>query len=100
MWLLITRPPRPDANVWPGRRFVAALDALAWPLLAVWLIRRVDVPVGLVGPFTIAMAAVLGLERLHRAVCRNHRYWCTTWRFAKVVGGLLLIGFVMKIAML
>jgi hypothetical protein len=28
MWLLVAREPRPDAPDWPGRRMLAALDAV------------------------------------------------------------------------
>ncbi len=31
MWMLFARAPPPDAPYWPGRRWWAALDALAWP---------------------------------------------------------------------
>ena len=37
MWLLVAREPRPDAPDWPGRRLLAAVDAVAWPLLWVLL---------------------------------------------------------------
>ena len=38
MWLLVAREPRPDAPDWPGRRLLAAIDAVAWPLMWVLLI--------------------------------------------------------------
>lgn len=99
MCLLVAREPRPDAPDWPGRRLLAAVDAVAWPLLWVLLIRQVSGPAGLVGPFVTALAVLLGLGRLHRALCVNHRYWFTTWRWGKVLGAMLLIGAVLKIAM-
>jgi hypothetical protein len=99
MWLLVAREPRPDAPDWPGRRLLAAVDAVAWPLLWVLLIRHVPGPAGLVGPFVTALAVLLGLGRLHRALWENHRYWFTTWRWGKVLGAMLLIGFVMKLSM-
>ena len=39
MWLLVAREPRPDAPDWPGRRLLAAVDAVIWPLMWVLLIR-------------------------------------------------------------
>jgi hypothetical protein len=99
MWLLVAREPRPDAPDWPGRRLLAAVDAVAWPLMWVLLIQQVPGPAGLVGPFVTALAVLLGLGRLHRALWVNHRYWFTTWRWGKVLGAMLLIGAVMKLSM-
>ena len=31
MALMFVREVRPDAHVWPGRKLLALLDALAWP---------------------------------------------------------------------
>jgi hypothetical protein len=99
MWLLVAREPRPDAPEWPGRRLLAAFDAVAWPLMWVLLIQQVPGPPGLVGPFVTALAVLLGLGRLHRALWVNHRYWFTTWRWGRVLGAMLLIGAVMKLSM-
>lgn len=100
MWLLVAREPRPDAPDWPGRRVLAAVDAVAWPLLWVLIFRNSPEPVGLVGPFVAAVAVLCAMGRLHRALWVNHRYWFTTWRWGNVVGALLLMGAVMKVAML
>jgi len=99
MWLLVAREPRPDAPDWPGRRLLAAVDAVVWPLLWVLLIQQVPGPTGLVGPFVTALTVLLGLGRLHRALWENHRYWFTTWRWGKVLGAMLLIGAVLKLSM-
>jgi len=37
--------------------------------------------------------------RLHRAIWNNHRYWFTTWRWDRIVGALLLMGEVLKLAL-
>ena len=100
MWLIIAREPRPDALTGPGRTLLPAADALLWPLAWIWIVRQVPGPVGLVGPFVMAVATLCALGRLHRALCVNHRYWFTTWRWGKGLGGLLLMGAVMKLAML
>ena len=97
MWLLVAREPRPDAPDWPGRRLLAAVDAVVWPLLWVWVFRHAPEPVGLVGPFVTAMAVLLGLGRLHRALRVNHRYWFTTWRWGRVAAALLVVGAVLKV---
>ena len=99
MWLLVAREPRPDAPDWPGRRMLAAVDAVVWPLLGALLILHAPEPVGLVGPFVTAMAVLLGLRRLHRALWVNQRYWFTTWRWGKVMVAMLLIGAVLKVTM-
>jgi hypothetical protein len=78
---------------------LAAVDAVAWPLVWVLLILQVPGPAGLVEPFVTALAVLLGLRRLHRALWVNHRYWFTTWRWGKVLGAMLLIGAVMKLSM-
>lgn len=99
MWLLVAREPRPDAPDWPGRHLLAAVDAVVWPLLWVWVFRHAPEPVGLVGPFVPAMAVLLGLGRLHRALRVNHRYWFTSWRWGRVVAALLVVGAVLKVTM-
>jgi hypothetical protein len=99
MWLLVAREPRPDAPEWPGRRLLAAIDAVAWPLLWILLIRQAPQPVGAVGPFFTALAVLICVGRLHRAVWVNHRYWFTTWRWGKVTAAMLLIGVVLKLSM-
>jgi hypothetical protein len=98
MWLIVAREPRPDAPDWRGRRLLAAVDAVAWPVLWVLLIRHAPEPAGLVGPFATALAVLLGLGRLHRAIAVNHRYWFTTWKWGKVAVALLIVGAVLKIA--
>jgi hypothetical protein len=99
MWLLVTRHPRPDAPTWPGRRWLAALDATVWPLLWVLLMHHLPAPVGLVGPVVNAVATLSAMGRLRRALWLNHRYWFTTWRWGKVAGALLLMGAVLKLSM-
>jgi hypothetical protein len=99
MWLLVLREPPPDAPVWRGRHFWAAIDAIAWPVAWVVLIRQVPLPVGIVGPVIFALAVVLGLGRLHCALWMNHRHWFTTWRWGRRVGAMLLIGAVLKLSM-
>ena len=99
MWLLVAREPRPDAPYWPGRCWLAVVDAALWPLLWVLLFRHAPEPVGLVGPFVTAVAVLCAIGRLHRAIWVNHRYWFTTWRWGRVVAGLLVMGAMMKVAM-
>ena len=98
MWLLVAREPRANAPYWTGRRWLAAVDAVAWPLLWVLLLGQIDVPVGILGPMIVAAALFSSAERFRRAVWVNHRYWFTTWRWGRIVTGLLVIGLVLKLA--
>jgi hypothetical protein len=99
MWIVITRPPRPEASIWPGRRALAAIDAVAWPLMWVVAVRHVPASTGLVGPVACSIAALSGVTRLHRALWANERYWFTTWRWSKIAAAMLLMGWVLKLAM-
>ena len=74
MWLLVARPPQPDAPGWPGRRGLAAIDALLWPLLWVVVVSHVPVVVGLVGPFVV---------RSRRNPATRSRHIPATWRGAQ-----------------
>jgi hypothetical protein len=96
MWLLVAREPMPDAPYWLGRCLLAAVDALAWPLLWVLAFSEVPASVGLVGPFVSAVAFLCGLGRLHRALWLNHRYQFTTWRWGRFAAAFILLGLVMK----
>ena len=99
MWLLVARAPPPDAPYWPGRRLLAAVDALAWPLLWVVVFSHAPKPVGLVGPFVAAVALLCAMRRLHRALFLNHRYRFATWRWGRVGAGLLVIGIITKLTL-
>ena len=99
MWLVVAREPKPDVPYWPGRRLLAAVDALVWPLLWVLVFSHAPKPVGLVGPFVATVALLCALGRLHRALWVNHRYWFTTWRWGRIAAALLLMGVVLKLMM-
>ena len=96
MWLLVAREPVPDAPYWPGRRRLAALDAVAWPAAWAMLFTQLPAPAGVVGPMIAAIALIAGLGRVRRAVWENHRYRFTTWRWAGIIAPLLLVGLVLK----
>lgn len=98
MWLLVAREPRANAPYWTGRRWLAAIDAVAWPLFWVLLLGHLDEPVGIVGPMVVAVALLFSAERIHRAVWVNHRYWFTTSRWSRIAGVLMVLGIVLKFA--
>ena len=98
MWLIVAREPLPDKAYWHGRVWLAVADAVAWPVVCSLFALRAPMPSGLIGPMVVALSVLFGLNRLHRAVWLNHRYRFTTWRWGKVAAGLMVIGFVMKLA--
>lgn len=98
MWLVLARTPRPDARYWPGRRLLALVDAVAWPAGWIGLAAYLPQPVGIVGPMVVALAVLSSIGRVYRATWRNHRYHFTTWRWGRILLGLLLLGAVIKLS--
>lgn len=97
MIVLMQREPRPDAPYWPGRRLLAALDAVGWPLGWVVLVHQYPQTAGLVVPVSI-VAALCAFFRLCGAIFNNHRYWFTSWWVARFFALLALVGIVTKLA--
>lgn len=96
MWLVLAPRIRPDARVWPGRRLVSAIDALAWPAGVASCIATAPADTGVVGMVGIAYCGLLGVRRLMRAVFANERYRITTVWLARLVAPLLLVGVVVR----
>ena len=97
MWILFVRAPRPDAPYWPGRRWLAAIDALLWPGALVVLILLAPVSGGVVG-LTVAAGAIVAMPfRLQRSLWRNERYAFTASRWAMPLLWLLAMGIVLKL---
>jgi hypothetical protein len=92
MWLVFARAPLPDAPYWPGRRLLAVVDAVVWPVAWVALAMHLSHPAGIAAPVVVALAVLSAVVRVHRAACQNHRYHFTTLRWGRVVAGLLLVG--------
>ena len=99
-WLVVEREPAPDLAYWPGRRWLAALDALAWPAIGFVLLILLPGRAGLVLPVVGALLTLVGIARLRTAVWMNHRYRFVTWRLGKIVFALLVIGGALKLALL
>lgn len=99
MWIVLAREAEPDAAYWPGRRGLAALDAVLWPLL--WLAGTASVmpSLGLVGPIIIVLALVSLVSRLRRAWWVNARYRFTTRRWGRGLALLVLCGVVLRICL-
>lgn len=98
MWLLIARAPLPDAPQWPGRRILALLDAVFWPLFVAFSVVSLSNVLGLVGQVALAACASVAAKRATRAISRNERYRFTTVRVVKLLAVLLAIGALLKIA--
>lgn len=99
MWILFARAPRPDAIVWPGRRLLAAIDAIVWPAAVVWALLSVPGASGVAGPVLGAIAVLAAFPRLRRALWSNQRYRFTTWWVFRLLVVLLAIGFAMKLVL-
>jgi hypothetical protein len=57
-------------------------------------------PAGIVGPMVNALAVLSAIGRVHRAARQNHRYHFTTWCYGRAVLGLVLLGLVLRVALL
>ena len=99
VFLLISREPRPEFAYWPGRRVLAALDAMVWPSAVAVIVAASPLNVGAFGAVVIVVAAYFGAQRLYRALWMNQRYRFTTWVWGKRLGALLLLGLLLKVAL-
>jgi hypothetical protein len=100
MWLLFARAPPPDVHVWPGRRALAFVDAVAWPAGLAALVLSASFPSGVAGMSAVAFCAVAAIPRAHRAVAENHRYHFTTWRWGRRLAIVLAFGYALKLAVM
>ena len=99
MWLLFARVPRPDATYWPGRRWFAALDAVAWPAAAGWALNQIPGSGGLVLAMTTALLLAAAGRRLFIALLANHRYHFTTVRWARALACAVVVGALLKLGL-
>ena len=97
MWLSFARAPPPDAPYWPGRRWLAAVDAVAWPLAIVSVVFAVPGGRGLLQAFSVALLVLSAGRRIYTALAANHRYHVTTWRWARLLAVLLTLGALIKV---
>jgi len=98
MWLILTRPARPDAPMWPGRKALALADALAWPAMWILAIANVPAATGAVGYVLVAVASLVAVRRMARAIWTNERYRFSTVRWARVVATLIFFAIAIKVA--
>jgi len=97
MWLLLTRAPPPDAADWPGRRLLAAIDAVGWPASIFCGLNRIAATGGIVVPVAKVVVAAWALRGLTTALLANHRYRFTTWKIGRPILWLLLMGAALKL---
>ncbi len=100
MWLWLVREAPADVPYWPGRRWLACVDAVGWPCVWILMVHQAPEPVGLFGPFVGATALLCALGRLHRAFFANHHYRFTTWRWGRIAVALMLIGALLKLMLM
>lgn len=97
MWLFYARAPAPDARPWPGRRCLAVVDAMAWPLVAAAFVAGLPFDGGIVGSVTSAACAFIALRRAARALWRNEKYRFTTSHVGIPLVVLLAMGIALKV---
>ena len=102
MWVVHVREPAPDMPYWSGRRWLAALDAMAWPAVAFWLLNQAQAQGQgrVVLPFAGVVLAAIALSRAMTAIWTNHRYRFTSVLVAWIAFILLVVGAVLKFALL
>jgi hypothetical protein len=99
MWMLFARTPSPDVPYWPGRRWLAAFDAVAWPTVAWGALNHVPDRRGHVLTFVMALLVVSAARRLYAALLVNHRYHFTTWPWGRVLAWTLAVGALLKLGL-
>ena len=97
MWVLFARAPPPDAPYWPGRRWLAAVDAVVWPGAVWYWLSQFAGTGGLVLALAMALLVVSMGRRLFTALLVNHRYRFTTWRWGRALGWMVVFGALLKL---
>lgn len=98
MWILIARAPRPDAPYWRGRRTLALVDAVFWPILVATGLNHLALSAGLAGSVLMAACVLIGARRVSIAMWDVGQYRFITARIAVPLVVLLAIGAVLKLA--
>ena len=96
MWLLFTRAPPPDAPYWPGRRWLAAVDALVWPGLCWLLLGQIEEAGGLVVSLLKSLLVLSAARQLHVALLMNHRYHFRMWRWGWCLARIVSIAALLR----
>src|SRR5262245_24789278 len=99
MFIAFAHTVLPDAVVWPGRRVLAVVDAVLWPVIGAHLLVVNRLDAGAFGGVLVTILGVLAIARTHRAFLRNERYRFTTWTWGRWLAWLLASGWLLKLAM-
>jgi hypothetical protein len=97
MWIVLSRGAPIDMPYWPGRRLLATIDAVAWPFLWIAVLRHLPTEHALIAPVVSATALLVAIGRVRNAVWRNERYCFTTWRWGRILFGLIALGLSIKV---
>ena len=100
MVVLMARAPRPAVEVWAGRRWLAAVDALLWPTLWIAAVALAPFQTGVAGPLVVALAGLGAVSRLLAAVADNEHYRFTTVRWGRLIAALVLVGVLLKLGLI
>ena len=98
MWVLYARAPAADARYWPGRRWLAFLDALTSPALIAIAVASLPIGGGVILPTLLAGCVLVAVRRCVVALWRNERYQFVAWRVGALLTVLLAFGLVLKAA--
>ena len=99
MWVLFARAPLPSAPYWPGRRWLAAIDAVAWPGVAWFALNQVASSGGLVLALPMALLVMSAVWRFFTALLANHRYHFTTGRWGRILAWMVAVGVLLKLGL-
>lgn len=97
MRLIVMREPRQPVDVWIGRTTLALIDAIAWPMIGVALIRQLPAQGMLTGHVFMAVFVLMAAGRARRAWFENEYYRFTTWRWGKPALVLMAIGWLLRL---
>ena len=100
MLVLMARAPRPTVEVWAGRRWLAAVDALLWPTLLIAAVVLAPFETGVAGPLVVALAGLGAITRLRAAVFDNEHYRFTTVQWGRPIAALVLVGVLLKLGLI
>jgi multisubunit Na+/H+ antiporter MnhE subunit len=99
MWMLFARARPPDVSYWTGRRWLAAIDAVAWPGFVWCALSQMPGSGGLVLASVMALLAVSATRRLFTALLANHRYHFTTWRLGRVLIWMVAVAILLRLGL-
>jgi hypothetical protein len=100
MLVLMARAPRPAVEVWAGRRYLAAVDAVLWPTLWIAAVALAPFQTGIAGPLAVALAGLGAVSRLLAAISDNKHYRFTTVRWGRPIAALVLVGVLLKLGLI